>query len=180
MSCANRQPPVFPQSEDPLVRIQQSVRKEIVDLRELTQQLRSYDIDSGNFLGFLSGLALKFQCEHGITARFVPEVESVTLQPNVCGELARIVLEALVNVRKHSQASEVFVRLGHRNGDMVISILDNGRGFGFTGHRTHDELMASGIGPAIIMERARGIRARVSIESVEGSGTCLEISIPRS
>ncbi len=170
---------VHPQSEDPLVRIQQSVQREIVALRDFTQQLRSYDVDSGNFLGFLSGVAAKFQVEHGIATRFVPEIESVSLQPNVCGELARMVLEALVNVRKHSQASEVLIRLGYRNGDMVISVLDNGLGFGFTGHRTHDELLASGAGPAVIMERAQNIRAKVSIESVEGSGTCLEISLPR-
>ena len=171
---------LYPQSEDPLVRIQQSVQREIVALRDFTQQLRSYDIDSGNFLGFLSGLAVKFQVEHGIATRFVPEIESVGLEPNVCGELARIVLEALINVRKHSQASEVLVRLGYRNGDMVVSVLDNGRGFGFTGHRTNDELLSSGAGPAVIMERARNIRAKVSIESVEGSGTCLEISLPRN
>lgn len=170
---------VFPQSEDPLLRVQQSVQKEIVALREFTQQLRSYEIDSSNFLGYLSGLAVKFQSEHGIATRFVPEIESVTLQPLVCGELARIVLEALVNVRKHSRASEVFIRLGHRNGDLVISVLDNGCGFGFTGHRTHDELLASGTGPVVILERARNIHARASIESVEGSGTCLEICLPR-
>lgn len=170
---------LYPQSEDPLVRIQQSVQREIVALRDFTQQLRSYDVDRGNFLGFLSGVAVKFQVEHGIATRFAPEIESVELEPDVCGELARMVLEALVNVRKHSQASEVLIRLGYRNGDMVISVLDNGLGFGFTGHRTHDELLASGAGPAVIMERARNIRAKVSIESVEGSGTCLEISLPR-
>jgi signal transduction histidine kinase len=169
----------FPQSGDRLACIQKCVQDEIASLREFTQQLRTHEVDSSNFLGYLSNAATKFQCEHGITTRFISELDAVKLSPFVCGKLARIVLEALVNVRKHSQASEIYIRLGSRNGDLVIGIFDNGRGFGFSGQYTHEELLASGKGPAVIMERARSINARVSIESVEGSGSCLEISLPQ-
>jgi signal transduction histidine kinase len=169
---------ITPEGADSLGLIQKDIQGEIAALRELTQQMRSMEIDSSQLLGFLSSLALKFECENGITTRFIPEVDEVRLQPSVCAELARIVQEALVNVRKHSEASEVFIRFSRRDGNWVIGVLDNGRGYGFSGRYSHEELQASGKGPAVIMERAQEIHALVSIESIQGSGSCLEVTLP--
>jgi signal transduction histidine kinase len=161
-----------------LAAIQKNIQSEIAALRELTQQMRSLEVDSDHLLGFLAGLAVKFQCDHGVITRFVPEVDEIRLRPNVCAELARIAQEALVNIRKHSGASEVFIRLTRSNGNYVLGVVDNGRGFGFSGRYSHEELQASGKGPAVIMERARKISAKVSIESVQGTGSYLEVSLP--
>ncbi len=166
------------QDENPLDRIQRSIRKEIVSLRDLTQQLRSMELDSSNVLSFLAGMAVKFQAEHGIATRFVSEVHEVPLPSHVCVEMARITQEALVNVRKHSNAKEALVRLNRRNGSLVLSILDNGRGFGFSGQRSHEELQLSGQGPRILMERAVLVGGKVAIESIENSGARIEVVIP--
>jgi two-component sensor histidine kinase len=163
---------------EPLKRMQQSIQKEIASLRDFMQQLRSLDIDSQNLLSFLAGMAVKFQVEHGIATRFVSDLDEVPFLPPICVELARIAQEALTNVRKHSDAREALVRLGRRNGDMVLSIIDNGRGFGFSGRRSHEELQASGEGPLILMERAKTINGKVSIESIQHSGACVEIAFP--
>jgi two-component sensor histidine kinase len=159
--------------------IQKCIREEITGLRDLTQQLRSVEIDSGRLLGFLHQMAMKFQCEHGIDTRFVSEVEEVPLRPPVCAELARIVLEALINIRKHSGADEAAVHLGRRDGHWLLRITDNGCGFDFSGRRTHEELRVSGKGPLILMERAQAIGGNVAIQSKEGGGTCLEITFPQ-
>jgi signal transduction histidine kinase len=165
-------------SADSLARIQERIQKEITSLRDFMQQLRSMEIDSDSLLSYLAGLSVKFQCENGIVTKFISEADDVQLRPNVCGQLARIVQEALINIRKHSDAREVVIRLNHRNEKWVLSITDDGVGFGFSGCRSHEELQASGKGPLIIMERARAIDGKVSIESVEGKGTCLEIAFP--
>lgn len=161
-----------------LDRIQQSVLEEIASLRDFTLQLRTFEIDSSRFLGFLSGMAVKFQGEHGISARFVTDLTEVRLQPNVCTELARIAQEALANARKHSGATEVLMRFSRRNGFGVLAVIDNGCGFGFSGRREHEELQASGNVPAVIMERAQIINGKVSIECVEGKGAWLEVAFP--
>ena len=160
---------------DSLIRVQNSIKNEIAALREFTQDLRSIEIEPDRFLCHLAGMAAKFQCDHGIETHFVSDAEEVHLRPQVCGELARIVQEALVNVRKHSSAAKVLVRLGRRDGNWVLRIMDNGRGFDFAGRLSHHDLQASGKGPTVIMERARRIGASLSIESTQGGGACVEI-----
>jgi signal transduction histidine kinase len=174
-SCAG---PALTHEAGRLALIQKSIRDEIAALREFTTQLRSLGIDSGRLLGHLAQLAVKFQFDNDIAARFVSDVEDVRLQPRVCAEVARIAQEALVNVRKHSGANEVLLRFSRRNGNYVLGIVDNGRGFSFSGPRSHEDLQASGEGPAVIMDRAREIQASVSIDSVPGSGANIEIAIP--
>jgi signal transduction histidine kinase len=170
--------PVLAKSAESLERIQRSVREEIVGLRDFTQQLRSLEVDSGRLLNFLSEMAIKFQVEHGITTRFVSDAQEVQLQSEVCVELVRIVQEALANIRKHSEAKEAIIYLGRRAGNWVLRVMDDGRGFGFSGLRTHEELQASGSGPVILMERAREIGGKVCVRSTAGDGSYVEVVFP--
>jgi signal transduction histidine kinase len=169
---------LFFKDKDPLEQIQQTIQKEILSLRDFTQHLRALEMNSSQLLSYLAGMAVKFECEHGITTRFIPEVDEVRIAPRICSEVARIVQEGLVNIRKHSQAQEANVHLIRLNGHYLLKIKDNGRGFGFSGKRSHEELQAKGIGPIILMERVRAIGGTLSIESAEGSGACLEITFP--
>ena len=97
---------------DELARIQSLLREEVLKLRELMQQMKSLDLDSRKLLGFLSDTVERFQRETGIAARFVTDLEDVEMPQQMCRELARIVQEGLVNVRKHSKAQQALVRLG--------------------------------------------------------------------
>jgi signal transduction histidine kinase len=170
--------PVFKDGNNALFSIQQSIQAEIVALRDFMQGLRMLKVDSSCLLDYFSSLAMRFRCEHGIDAQFVSEVEQVRLQSRVCIELARIAQEALVNVRKHSCATRVLMRFSRRNGDGVLTVIDNGKGFGFSGRRQHEDLRVSGKGPVVIMERARAINGKISIESIEGQGSWLEVVFP--
>jgi two-component sensor histidine kinase len=170
--------PIFAEGNDPLARMQQSVQQEISALRDFTQQLRALEIDSSRLLGYIAGMALKFESEHGITTLFVPEVDEVRAGTHVCSEVARIVQEALVNIRKHSRAREAKIHLCRQNDHYLLTIRDNGRGFSFSGRRSHEELQAGGHGPIVLMERVCAIGGSICIESTVGGGACLEITFP--
>lgn len=163
-----------------LGRIQGLLREEVLKLRELMQQMKSLDVDSHRLLGFLGDTVERFQRETGISARFLSELEDVHIPPQVCREVARIVQEGLVNVRKHSGARQVLVRLGERDGSLNVIIEDDGRGFPFTGRLSQGELEQMGKGPLIIKERVRLIAGELTIESNPGQGARLEIRIPQT
>lgn len=162
-----------------LGRIQGLLREEVLKLRELMQQMKSLDVDSRKLLGFLGDTVDRFQRETGISARFLSEVEQVEMPPQVCREVARIVQEGLVNVRKHSGARQVLVRLGQREGTLNVVIEDDGRGFPFTGRLSQSELEKMGKGPLIIKERVRLIEGELTIDSNPGQGSRLEIRVPQ-
>jgi signal transduction histidine kinase len=162
-----------------LGRIQGLLREEVLKLRELMQQMKTLDVDSKKLLGLLSDTVERFQRETGISARFLSDLDELNMPQPVCRELARIVQEALVNVRKHSKARQVLVRLGSRNGAWHVLVEDDGRGFPFTGRLSQAELDTMGKGPVVIKERVRLIEGELTIESNPGLGTRLEITVPQ-
>jgi signal transduction histidine kinase len=162
-----------------LGRIQGLLREEVLKLRELMQQMKSLDVDAKRLLRLLADTVERFQRETGISARFVSEVEEVDMPQGVCRELARIVQEGLVNVRKHSGARKVLVRLGVIDSHWQVVIEDDGSGFPFSGRLTQAELDSMGKGPVVIKERVHLIAGELTIESNPGRGSRLEISFPQ-
>ena len=162
-----------------LGRIQGLLREEVLKLRELMQQMKSLEVDAKRLLRFLHDTVERFQRETGIAARFVSEASEIDIPARVCRELARIVQEGLVNIRKHSGATHVLVRFARRDGQWRLTVEDDGRGFQFSGRFSHAELEAGGKGPSVIQERVRLIEGELTIESHPGRGSRLEISIPQ-
>lgn len=161
-----------------LGRIQKLLREEVLKLRELMQAMKSFEVNADRLLGFVSDTVERFRRETGISAEFVSELEKVELPQKVCRELARIVQESLVNVRKHSGAHNVLVRLAKRGGSLLLTVEDDGRGFAFSGRLADSQLEATGKGPAVIRERVRLLAGELTIESNPGHGARLEVRIP--
>jgi signal transduction histidine kinase len=161
-----------------LGRIQKLLREEVLKLRELMQAMKSFEVNADRLLGFISDTVERFKRETGVSAVFVSELEQVELPQKVCRELARIVQESLVNVRKHAGARNVLVRLAQRGGNLQLTVEDDGRGFPFSGTMSDVQLDATGKGPAIIRERVRLLAGELTIESNPGNGARLEVRIP--
>jgi signal transduction histidine kinase len=85
----------------------------------------------------------------------------------------RIVQEALNNVRKHSQAESVAIRLRLHAGEAWLDIEDDGVGF----DRAQPDWRA-GLGLASMEERARLLGGRFAVQSRPGKGTKIEVRLP--
>jgi two-component system NarL family sensor kinase len=149
------------------------------DLRTLIHELKPIELDPRRLVDFLAGMVERYRYETGIGAKFVCDEENVTLRPQVCRHVAGIVQEALANVKKHSGADNVLVRLGSDQGNWVLSIEDDGRGFAFSGHLSPADLERMRAGPLIIKERVRSLGGEMSIESKPGQGARLLITFPQ-
>ncbi len=163
-----------------LGRIQGLLREEVLKLRELMQQMKAIEVDAQRLLGVLNDTVERFQRETGISARFVTDLEDVDMPQRVCREILRIVQEGLVNVRKHSGARHVLVRLGSSLKKWNLTLEDDGKGFPFAGRYNQDQMDEAGKGPMIILERVGLIAGELTVESNPGQGTRLEVTVPRS
>jgi PAS domain S-box-containing protein len=86
-------------------------------------------------------------------------------------EVLRVLREALVNVRSHSDARRVEVTLCRSRDRMRASVADDGRGFNRTSVR-------EGVGLSAMRERARSVGGRLEIESRPGNGTRVNVEVP--
>ena len=83
----------------------------------------------------------------------------------------RILQEALSNVERHSGASKVSVSLAGREGEIVLTVSDNGRGFVPTDAGDH-----AGFGLKNMEARCRENAGILSVRSSPGGGTTIEAS----
>ena len=158
--------------------VQDLLRQEVLALRELMQALRPIALDHSEELPDVLGhLVERFRRDTGVPARFVFAGGPLALPATTALEIVRIVQEALVNVRKHSRARNVLVRLTGRDGGCTLVVEDDGVGLGFEGTLSGEELDRRRLGPAIIKERARMAGARLAIESSPGAGARIEVVV---
>jgi signal transduction histidine kinase len=161
-----------------ITRLQELLRREILDFRERMQILKPLEVEPAQLAACLGDTVDRFQRDQLISAEFVSDARDFSLPPRVCTELVRVLQEALVNVRRHSGARKVTVHFGQDDGIWKLVIEDDGCGFGFTGRLSLAELNAAELGPRVIRERVRSIGADLAIESAPGRGARLEISLP--
>jgi signal transduction histidine kinase len=160
-----------------LEHLQEIVRNQVFDLRMLMQQMKPLEFRPGQVLDFMADVVDRFRRDTGIGAQFVTSLEDVDMPARVARELVRILQEGLVNVHKHSGATTVEVRFAAEEGCWRLGIVDNGRGFDFSGRRTLQELDAARLGPGIIKERVRSMGGDMTVQSTPGSGSELSVSL---
>ena len=88
--------------------------------------------------------------------------------------LFRIAQEALNNVAKHAEASQVDIELFAESGSVMMAITDNGKGFDVKSHGTGD---SPHWGVPLMQERARAINGEFLLRSVPGQGTQIVVRV---
>ena len=94
----------------------------------------------------------------------------VALAPDEQIEVFRIVQEGLGNVRKHADAERAAVRIWLRDGQRVVTVMDDGTGF-------EEANETPGQGLRNIKERAARIAGAASVQSRPGRGTTVEVAL---
>lgn len=85
-------------------------------------------------------------------------------------EVARVVQEALANVRRHSGARRATVTLGTAGGEARVEVEDDGRGL--------DPGEPAGMGFTGMRERAHALGGKLEVEGERGTGTRVLLRVP--
>lgn len=89
-------------------------------------------------------------------------------------ELLRIAQESTTNAVKHGQASRIDITLAFTPDEVILRIVDNGRGF----DPERETAKPGHFGLIGIRERVQKLRGRVAIRSQPGAGATLEATVP--
>ncbi len=154
--------------------LQGSLDQALLSLRHMLFELRPPRLDTDGLASAMSeyldrtaqDAGLRFEVRNRLADD--PPLETRTIA-------YRIAQEALVNVRKHGNATRVDVELEERDGGLVVRIVDDGRGFALA------EALGTGpghLGLSSMKERAELAGGQLSVDSSPGAGTTVELWLP--
>lgn len=139
-------------------------------LRELITHFRA-GMDVHGLHRALEHAVAGFHERTGIWLDFESHAPDLRLDAEREVQVFRIVQEALANVRKHSGARHVRLRLEAQDGEVRVTVEDDGTGL-------PPEAGRGGFGMEIMRERADALGGRVAIERIEGGGTRVHLALP--
>ena len=102
-----------------------------------------------------------------------------SLPPDRRSDILFIAREALSNVARHSGASRMALVLLDRDGELMLSIEDNGRGFD-PAELTGPDAYGRHQGVTNMRDRAVGMGGSFGVERPDGPGTRIIVRVPAS
>ncbi len=157
--------------------VREQVRGVLQGVRRFSQQLRPSILDDLGLVPALKKLATDLTNTSSIDAHVEVGDDQHQLPPETELVLYRIVQEALTNVRKHSQADTVRVKVEFEERSIRITIIDNGKGFQVP-ERVGDLARVGKLGLAGMHERAELLGGTLTLDTEPGKGTIIVIEVP--
>jgi PAS domain S-box-containing protein len=154
------------QAVKPLDYIASLAEAGLAEMRALIFELRPESLQIEGLAAALAKQAEAARARHQlqVTTDFCPEPETSLA---VKEALYRVAQEALHNVAKHAQATQVELRLAAENGRLTLTIRDDGQGFDpsgdFPGH----------LGLRSMRERLEAVGGEFHLHSAPGQGTMI-------
>ncbi|MEM1395025.1 MAG: sensor histidine kinase [Cyanobacteria bacterium P01_H01_bin.150] len=140
------------------------------EVRQSVQALRNDVSETQSIEELIEILVNDFYQTTGILAKVDTDITTAISQ-NIVISIYRIIQEALNNIRKYAQASEVKINLHTTLDNICFQIKDNGRGF-------DSEQISSGHGLRGMQERVAILQGSFNLESQPGAGCCITVKIP--
>lgn len=141
------------------------------ELKTLIHQLRPHALADKRLVAAVEQFCRQWEIQHGIEVRL--ELEQDLVLPRFLEEAYyRVMQEAFSNIARHSQATQVYVRLGRWQQSVLLSIADNGRGF------EREALTKQGLGLVSMEERAREVGGLFRLECAPDQGTVVQVMVP--
>jgi signal transduction histidine kinase len=141
------------------------------EIRALITELRRDPVHEG-LVTALARHASGVRTSDGLTIAVRGPGPRLALSELVETQLFAIGREALANVQRHAGASAAHVQVDAEQGQVVLTVRDNGRGFDTAaGHPGH-------FGLGSMRSRAAEIGGQIMITSAPGSGTLVRVCVP--
>ncbi len=158
-----------PRMRSVLEEIDLGVRECYGDVRELLVNFRTRTNDE-DIEPALATTLRKFELQSGLSTDFDISGHALPLSADVQIQVLHIVQEALSNVRKHAQASQVWLKV-QQQPHWSFEVRDNGVGFATAMGQCDD----THVGLHIMNERAQRIGAAMEITSTPGQGCSVRL-----
>ena len=165
--------PYVPEEQHGLaLEVTQALDSAIAEAKQAVVTMRAGDERDRPLEELMSRSIDDFAVRSGVRADFSAADLPTALSPRTQVELLRVLQEALTNVRKHADATVVRVSAEVQDGQLRLTIVDNGRGF------RPDQTNGEGMGMQGMKERARLMGGELHVISEPSGGTTVDVVVP--
>ena len=162
-----------PPAQALITEIATHVRDLSSEVHKLSYQLHPAKLYQLGLVAATRSFCQELSRQGDVTVEFAHEDISRNLNHTVALCLYRVVQEGLQNVIKHSGANRARVELRQREGELTLTVSDNGRGFDMAAIGRQ-----AGLGLVSMRERVRLVFGQIRFHSAPGQGTRIEVTIP--
>ncbi len=147
----------------------------IKSVRATAAALRPGVLDDLGLVAALEWLAASFHERTGLPCDLMIDssIRDISTDLALATTVFRGAQELLTNVMRHAQAAKASMRLTAREGQMVLTIWDDGRGF-----KPEQWKQGRSLGLRGLQERVKLVGGSVTIVSSSGAGTEVTVSLP--
>jgi signal transduction histidine kinase len=144
-----------------------------LELRHLQHEMPAPSEARESLDSVVDGLGEAIEALRELGSRASMPTEVIATKERFDGQLEAaayfVASEALANSIKHSGGSRIFVEAERMNGNLVLSISDDGKG---------GASPETGSGLAGLADRVAALGGRLDLQSPKGSGTCIRAELP--
>jgi signal transduction histidine kinase len=167
---------------DRLLATERALAIEQRELRRLIENLKPKAASAGSSEAVDAALRrrmgrLAVEWKTPIAIQVVPS--DLLVPPGLEQAIGFMCQEATINALKHGHPSRVSISVAASDTEIRLTVVDDGRGFPFSGRIDHDTLVSRNLGPVTLRDRAASLQGRLAVESGR-RGSRIEITLPRS
>ncbi|MER1986681.1 MAG: ATP-binding protein [Solibacillus sp.] len=152
--------------------VQDELQRAMDDINAYSHQLRPHSLDQ---LGIVPTVQMMIDTLRKNMPTLTIHLQAEGMErcdPVVEINLYRVIQEALHNVVKYAQASEVAIRIVKHGTNIEMTIRDNGQGFDCK------NITSAGLGLKHMEERVDLVNGKFELRSSKGNGTMIHIVVP--
>jgi signal transduction histidine kinase len=154
-----------------LARIGENARQAVKEMRLFLYEIQPIDLEEG-LVSVLHHRLAAVEGRADVRARLLAD-EDISLAKDKEIALYFIAQEALNNILRHAHAKSVTVTLKQTRQNVILEVVDDGRGF------DPKKVDPGGLGLRNIKERASQINGKLQIVSKPGGGTKIKVTVSR-
>jgi two-component system sensor histidine kinase UhpB len=153
--------------------VEKLIDNSIESVQKISSKLRPGLLDELGLIPAIEWQTQDFMEKTGIDCECILPKEEIILEQEKSTALFRIFQESIFNTARHANASKIFINLREANNDLVLEIIDNGKGI--TQNQINDPKSLGLLG---MKERALILGGFVEIKSSMNNGTLVKAVIP--
>jgi PAS domain S-box-containing protein len=142
-------------------------------VRRISSELRPSLLYNLGLVAAIEWQLKEFEKRSGIKTVFIESAEELTVSDAVKNGLFRIFQESLTNAGRHANATEIIVSLEQQDGQLILTVEDNGQGFEMEKIGSKQTLGILGM-----KERCQMMGGTFKIKSAPGEGTAVVVAVP--